>query len=97
MARRNTGFFINNLILNIMEKNEELLERLVNEIAAQNKLIALLIAFQKNAHKRGHFGEEEDYLSIIEEDSLVIYKRSYSDILDNIDSIESETIISDAY
>ena len=27
-----------------MEKNEELLERLVNEIAAQNKFIALLIA-----------------------------------------------------
>ena len=27
-----------------MEKKEELLERLVNELAAQNKLIALLIA-----------------------------------------------------
>lgn len=30
-----------------MEKKEELLERLVNELAAQNKLIALQISYQK--------------------------------------------------
>ena len=40
-----------------MEKKEELLERLVNELAAQNKLIALLIA-KNNVETFGKSGIE---------------------------------------
>lgn len=69
------AFFINNLILKIMEKNEELLERLVNEIAAQNKLIALLIA-KENFSSNALFTDEEK-LKLMEEKSESIIKWSY--------------------
>lgn len=74
-----------------MEKNEELLERLVNEFAAQNKLIALQIAFQKNAHKRGYFKDDDEYYANIEKDSLYIYDKNHSEILDTISSTDSDT------
>lgn len=77
-----------------MEKKEELLERLVNEIAAQNKLIALLISYQKNSHKRGYFEDDEKYYNNIEKDSLDIYKDTYSCILDKMSSTDSDTYIS---
>ena len=54
-----------------MEKNEELLERLVNEIAAQNKFIALLIAknnvstFDKLLHVSSiNKGYEPEYVKV---------------------------------
>lgn len=74
-----------------MEKKEELLERLVNEIAAQNKLIALQISFQKNSYKKGYFINDEDFNLYVEKDSLSIYKESYSSILARISSGDSNT------
>lgn len=48
-----------------MEKKEELLERLVNEIAAQNKLIALQIAKEVGKCKFDDLDylKEDEYLS----------------------------------
>lgn len=74
-----------------MEKKEELLERVANEIAAQNKLIALLISFQKNSYKKGFFINDEDFHLYVEKDSLSIYKESYSSILTRISSGDSNT------
>lgn len=49
-----------------MEKKEELLERLVNEIAAQNKLIALLIAKENcKMYVNTDFVKEDEYLSLL--------------------------------
>lgn len=47
-----------------MEKKEELLERLVNEIAAQNKLIALQIA-KSMGIENFHFLNEDEQLNRI--------------------------------
>lgn len=50
-----------------MEKNEELLERVANEIAAQNKLIALLIAGNiSKMYDNLDFVKENEYLLILE-------------------------------
>lgn len=59
-----------------MEKNEELLERLVNELAAQNKLIALLIA--KESFSTNALSTDEEELNFLEEKSESILKWGYS-------------------
>lgn len=58
-----------------MEKKEELLERLVNEFAAQNKLIVLLIA-KNNVETFGKSGIE--IVEEMEKESVAIIKWSYN-------------------
>lgn len=69
------AFLLTIKYLKIMEKNEELLERLVNELAAQNKLITLLIA-KENFSSNALFTDEEK-LKLMEEKSESIIKWSY--------------------
>lgn len=62
-----------------MEKNEELLERLVNEIAAQNKLIALLIAREIGRNfDDTNFLSVEDYMLLCSKRAYTILEKSYS-------------------
>lgn len=63
-----------------MEKKEELLERLVNELAAQNKLIALLIA-KNNVETFGKSGIE--IVEEMEKESVAIIKWSYNYPIEN--------------
>lgn len=59
-----------------MEKKEELLERLVNEFAAQNKLIALQIA--KDFFSSNALYTDEEKLDLIKEKSKIILDWGYS-------------------
>lgn len=59
MDRRNTGFFINNLILNIMEKNEE------KKLSVSEKLTALQIAQAMGGFEVMIIADEEKYISAL--------------------------------
>lgn len=59
-----------------MEKKEELLERVANEIAAQNKLIALLIA--KDFFSLNALYTDEEKLDLIKEKSEILLNWGYS-------------------
>lgn len=60
-----------------MEKKEELLERVANEIAAQNKLIALLIT-KKMGIENYDFLSEDEQLNRINKKANSILKIVYS-------------------
>ena len=60
-----------------MEKKEELLERLVNEIAAQNKRIALQIA-KSMGIENFHFLNEDEQLNRINKKANSILKIVHS-------------------
>lgn len=55
-----------------MEKKEELLERVANEIAAQNKLIALLIAKEMGIENYDFLSEEKQIIQINKKAILIL-------------------------
>lgn len=67
-----TKSYINNLKTKIMEKKEELLERVANEIAAQNKLIALLIAKEMGIENYDFLSEEKQIIQTNKKAILIL-------------------------
>ena len=55
-----------------MEKKEELLERVANEIAAQNKLIALLIAKSMGIENYGILSDEQQLSRVIKKATSIL-------------------------
>lgn len=72
-----TKSYINNLKTKIMEKKEELLERLVNGIELQNKLLAMQLAKEVGIYGFNMIEEEEKRISTLEERADILLKRSY--------------------
>lgn len=60
-----------------MEKNEELLERLVNGIELQNKLLAMQLAKEIGIYGFNMIEEEEKRISVLEEKADILLKRNY--------------------
>lgn len=60
-----------------MEKKEELLERLVNGIELQNKLLAMQVAKEVGIYGFHMIEEEEKRISTLEERADILFKRSY--------------------
>lgn len=60
-----------------MEKNEELLERLVTEIELQNKLLAMQLAKEIGIYGFNMIEEEEKRISVLEEKADILLKRNY--------------------
>lgn len=60
-----------------MEKNEELLERLVNEMKLQNKLLAMQLTRDIGIYGFDMIEEEEKRISVLEEKTDILLKRNY--------------------
>lgn len=60
-----------------MEKNEELLERLVNGIELQNKLLAMQLTRDIGIYGFDMIEEEEKRISVLEEKTDILLKRNY--------------------
>lgn len=60
-----------------MEKNEELLKRLVNGIELQNKLLAMQLAKEIGIYGFNMIEEEEKRISVLEEKADILLKRNY--------------------
>lgn len=60
-----------------MEKKEELLERLVNEIELQNKLSAMQLVREIGIYGFDMIEEEEKRISVLEEKADILLKRGY--------------------
>jgi hypothetical protein len=60
-----------------MEKNQELLERLVKGIELQNKLLAMQLSQNIGIDGYNIIIEEEKRISVLEEKSDILLKRRY--------------------
>ncbi len=60
-----------------MEKNEELLARLVNEMKLQNKLLAMQLTRDIGIYGFDMIEEEEKRISVLEEKTDILLKRNY--------------------
>ena len=60
-----------------MEKNEELLERLVNEMKLQNKILAMQLTRDIGIYGFDMIEEEEKRISVLEEKTDILLKRNY--------------------
>ena len=55
-----------------MEKKEELFEKLVNELAAQNKLIALLIAKEMGIDNYSILSDEQQLSRVVQKATSIL-------------------------
>lgn len=60
-----------------MGTKEELLERLVNEIELQNKLLAMQLAKEIGIYGFNMIEEEEKRISVLEEKADILLRRRY--------------------
>lgn len=58
---------------------DELLEKLVNEVSVQNKLLAMQLARQIGIYGFDMIIEEEKRISLLEEKADILLKRSYGE------------------
>lgn len=63
-----------------MEKKEELLERLVNGIETQNKLIAMLLAKEVGIYGFSMINDEEKRISVLEEKADILLRKERSNV-----------------
>lgn len=63
-----------------MGKKEELLERLVNGIETQNKLIAMLLAKEVGIYGFSMINDEEKRISVLEEKADILLRKERSNV-----------------